>query len=61
MKANFGKPLTKKEMKNIQGGKYPGCAMVGQAGVAYANGCCTGLIACGGPTGLLCEPAAQCA
>jgi lactobin A/cerein 7B family class IIb bacteriocin len=60
MKANLGKPLTKKEMKEIQGGKLPGCAGVGQPGVAYAQGCCTGLLPCGGTTGLNCEPAAQC-
>ena len=47
-------------MKKIQGGKYPGCAAYGQAGVAYQYGCCTGLYACGGPTGLLCINVADC-
>ena len=61
MKAkNFGKPLSKSEMKKIQGGKYPGCAQVGQAGIAYQYGCCTGLLPCGGTNGTLCEPAADC-
>jgi len=60
MKTNFGTPLTKKEMKKIQGGKYPGCAAYGQAGVAYQYGCCTGLYACGGPNGLLCINVADC-
>ncbi len=60
MKSNFGKQLSKKEMKNIQGGKYPGCAAYDQPGVAYSQGCCPGLMACGGPKGLLCLTIAEC-
>jgi bacteriocin-like protein len=46
MNYNLGKPLSKKEMKEVQGGKLPGCAMHGQNGVAYSQGCCTGLFQC---------------
>ncbi|WP_428328789.1 hypothetical protein [Mucilaginibacter sp.] len=46
MKANLGSPLTKQEMKSIQGGKLPGCAGEGQKAVAYTNSCCTGLYIC---------------
>lgn len=46
MKTNFKKPLTRNEMKQINGGKLTGCAMQGQKAVAYMDGCCTGLIAC---------------
>lgn len=60
MKSNLGKPLSKKEMKAVQGGKYPGCAAYGQAGVAYQYGCCAGLLACGGPKGLICLNASDC-
>ncbi|WP_428331749.1 class IIb bacteriocin, lactobin A/cerein 7B family [Mucilaginibacter sp.] len=53
MSTNFGKPLTKKEMKEIQGGKLPGCGSLGQNGVSYSQGCCTGLSQCPGTH--LCE------
>lgn len=47
MKAkNFGKSLSKAEMKRIQGGKLPGCATHGYNGNAYSQGCCTGLYQC---------------
>jgi len=46
MNSNLGKQLSKKEMKAIQGGKYPGCAQHGQNGIAYQYGCCTGLYQC---------------
>ena len=40
MKTELGKPLTKKQMKEIQGGKFPGCAPAGKLGSAYVQGCC---------------------
>jgi len=58
MKSNLGKSLTKKEMKEVQGGKLPGCAAQGQNGNSYSLGCCTGLIKC--TVNNLCEPAGGC-
>lgn len=46
MRANLGKSLSREEMKQIQGGKYPGCATQGENGNSYSQGCCTGLIQC---------------
>ena len=43
MKLKLGKPLSKKEMKAIKGGRFPGCAGVGQSALAYTDGCCAGL------------------
>jgi len=54
MKTNLGKPLTKQELKKIQGGKLPGCATIGENGIAYSQGCCVNLSEC--PTTHLCEP-----
>ncbi|MCR8561750.1 hypothetical protein KXD93_29105 [Mucilaginibacter sp. BJC16-A38] len=55
MNSNLGKPLSKSEMKAVQGGKFPGCAVQGQNGNAYSLGCCTGLAQCPGTTHT-CEP-----
>jgi len=43
----IGKQLSREEQREIAGGKYPGCAVWGQQGWAYAEGCCAGLMACG--------------
>jgi len=43
----IGKKLSREEQREIAGGKYRGCAVWGQQGWAYAEGCCLGLVACG--------------
>jgi hypothetical protein len=58
MRSDLGKRLSKKEMREVQGGKLPGCAAQGQNGIAYSQGCCTGLILC--TVNHLCEPAGGC-
>ncbi|WP_259066202.1 hypothetical protein HDF24_22540 [Mucilaginibacter sp. X4EP1] len=63
MKTNLGTSLSRAEMKQIQGGKYPGCATINEVAVAYTDGCCTGLSACGtSPLNhdLYCVPPNQC-
>jgi len=52
MKTFFGKPLSKKQMQAIKGGKNPGCAGIGQAALGYVDGCCVNLY----PSPFLCEP-----
>jgi len=52
MKNSFGKPLSKKQMKEIKGGKFPGCASIGESSIAYVGGCCANLY----PSPILCEP-----
>ena len=46
MKTNLGKPLSKSEMKAVQGGKIFGCAVDGQTGRIYQQGCCSGYSQC---------------
>jgi len=52
MKANFGKTLDRKEMKQIKGGIGIGCAIAGNKGNLWTEGCCHGLYTC--PVSTLC-------
>ena len=57
------KPLTRNEMRQVQGGKNPGFAPYMTVGVGYTNGCCAGLSACytiPQNHDLYCVPPSQC-
>jgi hypothetical protein len=42
MRSDLGKPLTRREMKNIHGGTDQFCARMGQNPLDYPFGCCEG-------------------
>ncbi len=52
MKTILGKPLSKKEMKTVQGGIGIGCAIAGNKAKLWTLGCCPGLYTC--PVSTLC-------